>query len=98
MECYFLAAGPDQSFTDTARLFSTLASAVPVGLAFIDPDMRFRVANEAFAGSIGASPAMLAGRSLPETVPALWPLVEPILLRAMLKGEGTYDYELAHDF
>jgi len=97
LECRSLGPGPDQSFTDTARLFSTLASAVPVGLAFVDPDMRFRVVNEAFAVPIGHTPASLAGRSLAETVPALWPLLEPILRRAM-NGEGTYDYEMAHTF
>ena len=84
-----MAAGPDHSFTDTARLFSTLASAVPVGLAFVDLDMRFRIANEAFAGPIGHTPASLASRPLYETVPALWPLIEPILRRAMVSGEGT---------
>jgi PAS domain S-box-containing protein len=98
MECRSLAAEPDQSFTDTARLFSTLASAVPVGLAFVDLDMSFRVVNEAFAGPIGRTPASLAGRPVSETVPALWPLLEPLLRRAMLNGEGTYDYELSHTF
>jgi signal transduction histidine kinase len=93
-----LAAGPDRSFSDTARLFSTLASAVPVGLAFVDLDMRFRIVNEAFAVPIGHTPASLAGRPLSETVPALWPLIGPILRRAMVNGEGTYDYEMAHTF
>ncbi len=93
-----MAEKPDQSFTDTARLFSTLASAVPVGLAFVDPDLRLRVVNEAFAGFIGRTPASLTGRALSETVPALWPVIEPIVRRAMRNGEGTYDYELAHTF
>ncbi len=93
-----MAEKADQSFTDTARLFSTLASAVPVGLAFVDPDLRFRVVNEAFAGIIGGSSASLTGRALSETVPALWPIIEPIVRKAMRDGEGTYDYELAHTF
>ena len=93
-----MAVGPDRSFSDTARLFSMLASAVPVGLAFVDLDMRFRIVNEAFAAPIGHTPASLAGHLLPETVPALWPLIGPILRRAMVNGEGTYDYEMAHTF
>ncbi len=94
MECLSLGPGPDRSFTDTARLFSTLASAVPVGLAFVDLDMRYVVVNEAFAAFAGRSPGYLAGRSLSETVPGFWTQIEPIVRRAMLDGEGTYDLEL----
>jgi two-component system sensor kinase FixL len=95
MEYQPLAARPDQSFSDTARLFRLLASAVPVGLAFIDLDMRYLVVNEAFAAMVGRSPAYLAGRPLSDTVvPTLWQQIDPIVRRAMTTGEGTYDYEL----
>ena len=95
MECRFLGPGPDRSFTDTARLFSMLASAVPVGLAFVDLDMRYLAVNDAFAAFAGRPHSHLIGRPLSETVLPFWPQIEPILRRAMLKGEGTYDYELA---
>jgi signal transduction histidine kinase len=89
-----LAAGPDHSFSDTARLFGMLASAVPVGLAFIDLEMRYLLVNEAFAGFANRRAEQLAGRPLSETAPTLWPQIEPIVRRALLKGEGTYDCEL----
>jgi signal transduction histidine kinase len=89
-----LAAGPDHSFSDTARLFSVLASAVPVGLAFIDLEMRYLLVNAAFAGFVGRPAEQLVGRPLSETVPTSWPLIEPVLRRALLKGEGTYDLDL----
>jgi len=72
-----------------------LASAAPVGLAFVDLDMRYLAVNEAFAAFAGRPEDRLTGRLLSETVPLFWPQIEPILRRAMLKGEGTYDYELA---
>jgi signal transduction histidine kinase len=90
-----LAAGPDPTFSDTARLFSMLASAVPVGLAFVDLEMRYLLVNEAFAGFANRTPEQMVGRSLSDTIPILWPQIEPLLRRALLKGEGTYDYELA---
>ena len=89
-----MAARPDHSFSDTARLFSMLASAVPVGLAFINLEMRYLVVNEAFAGFVRRTAEQMIGQSLSESVPTLWPQIEPIVRRAMLKGEGTYDYEL----
>jgi signal transduction histidine kinase len=71
-----------------------LASAVPVGLAFVDLDMRYRLVNEAFAGFSMRSAEQMVGRSLAELSPTLWPQIEPIVRRALLKGEGTYDCEL----
>ena len=90
-----MAAGPDHAFSDTARLFSMLASAVPVGLAFVDTEMRYRLVNEAFSGFVNRMPGQMIGRPLAEWMPALWPQIEPIVRRALLKGEGTYDHELA---
>jgi len=70
-----------------------LASAVPVGLAFVDLDMRYRIVNEAFAGSVGCSPSSLVGQPMSETVSVFWPQIEAAVRRAM-EGEGTYDLEL----
>ena len=88
-----MGAGPDQSFTDTARLFSMLASAVPVGLALVDLDMRYRFVNEAFAVSVGCAPSSLMGHSMSETVSVFWPQVQAAVCRAM-KGEATYELDL----
>jgi two-component system sensor kinase FixL len=71
-----------------------LASAVPVGLAFIDLELRYLVVNEAFAGFVERAIEQIVGQSLSESVPTLWPQIEPFVRRAMLKGEGTYDCEL----
>jgi signal transduction histidine kinase len=71
-----------------------LASAVPVGLAFVDLEMRYRLVNEAFAGFVMRSAEQMVGRPLAEFSPVLWPQIEPIVRRALLKGEGTYDCEL----
>jgi signal transduction histidine kinase len=89
-----LAAGPDHVFSDTARLFSMLASAVPVGLAFVDLEMRYLLVNAAFAGFMNRTTEQMVGRPLAEAAPASWPEVEPIIRRALTKGEGTYDHQL----
>jgi two-component system sensor kinase FixL len=70
-----------------------LASAVPVGLALVDLEMRYRIVNEAFAGSVGCSQSSLVGRPMSETVSVFWPQIEAAVRRA-LNGEGTYDLEL----
>jgi signal transduction histidine kinase len=71
-----------------------LASAVPVGLAFIDLEMRYLVVNRAFADFVGRPAEQLVGRPLSETAPTSWALIEPVVRRALLKGEGTYDLDL----
>ena len=70
-----------------------LASAVPVGLALVDLDMRYRFVNEAFAGSVGCVPSSLMGRPMSETVSVFWPQIQAAVHRAMM-GEATYELDL----
>jgi len=42
------------------------AETLPVLVSYVDPDLRFRFANQAFERWFGADPQTLAGRSLPE--------------------------------
>ena len=65
-------------------------AAVPVGLAVVDREFRFRHVNDALAEINGQSAESLIGRTVAEVVPDLWPGLEPIY-RAALRGEATRD-------
>ncbi|WP_090561792.1 PAS domain-containing protein [Belnapia rosea] len=65
-------------------------AAVPVGLAVVDPEFRYRHINAALAGIDGRPAEAHLGRTVAETVPVLWPQLEPAF-RAALRGEATID-------
>ncbi|WP_380069626.1 PAS domain-containing protein [Dankookia sp. GCM10030260] len=67
-------------------------AAVPVGLAVVDRDFRFRHVNDALARINGQPVGELVGRTVAEILPDLWPALEPVY-RAALRGEATHDQE-----
>ncbi len=72
-------------------LLDSLLSSVPVGLAILNPEFRYLRLNDAYAVLTGVPADRLVNRTLAETAPGLWPLVEPLLRRALEAGEATYD-------
>jgi signal transduction histidine kinase len=78
-------------------LLSRVISAAPVGLAFIDLQFHYVMANDAFAPFGGAPLNLLIGRTVLENAPLLWLQIQPLLRRAVDLGEATYDCDLTLD-
>lgn len=60
----------------------------PVGLAFIDRDLRYRMVNRRLAQMNGRPMEDHIGRTVAQMIPELYPTVEPYIRRA-LGGEAT---------
>jgi EAL domain-containing protein (putative c-di-GMP-specific phosphodiesterase class I) len=65
----------------------------PVGLCFLDKNLRYVSLNQRLAEMNGASVAAHAGRTVKEMIPGLFPIVEPYLRRA-LNGEAIPKVEI----
>ncbi|WP_263359849.1 EAL domain-containing protein [Acidicapsa ligni] len=65
----------------------------PVGLCFLDRDLRYVSLNQRLADMNGASIAAHMGRTVQEMIPESFPALEPYLLRA-LKGEAVSEVEV----
>jgi signal transduction histidine kinase len=78
----------------TQAWLDALISAARVGLALIDTDLRYLRANQAFAAFSDIPPGGMAGRTVRDSAPGLWPRIEQPLRRALDLGQSTYDYDL----
>jgi PAS domain S-box-containing protein len=79
---------------ESLALLDTLLATTPVGFAFMDLDLRFRRVNNAFAAINGRPPDAHLGRTLPEVLPALAPIVEPFHRQVLQTGEPLVNVEL----
>jgi len=65
----------------------------PVGLAFLDCDMRYVTLNRRLAEMNGPTMAAHLGRTVQEMIPGMFPIVEPFIRRA-LAGEPVVGVEV----
>ena len=65
----------------------------PVGLAFLDRDLRYVTLNRRLADMNGAAVEEHLGRTVKEMIPEIYPLVEPFIRRA-LNGESIPGVEV----
>lgn len=65
----------------------------PVGLGFIDRRLKYLNINHKLAAMHGATVEEHLGRTLPEMIPQVYPLIEPYVLRA-LSGESVNSVEI----
>jgi PAS domain S-box-containing protein len=84
-----LEAHPEQRLAQLQAIYD----GAPVGLAFVDRNLRYVSLNQRLADWHGASVADHIGKPVQEMVPELYPRIEPFLLRA-LKGESFADVEI----
>ncbi len=75
------------------KLESLLAGA-PVGIAFLDRELRYRRINDALAAINGRPAAEHIGRSVGEMLPDAAPMLEPVLRDVMARGEPVLDLEI----
>src|SRR5207253_1048622 len=85
-------------FRETRRseaLLDTLLETAPVGLGFVDRDLRFVRVNEALADINGLPPEEHIGRPMSEVLPALDPDVYDAYRRVLDTGVPVSDFESA---
>jgi len=83
-----------RSKEEILALLDTLQVAAPIGLAFVDRNLRYVRCNEALAEIRGVSTADHIGRLVSEIVPDLWPQIEPIYQRILTGQEQLVHREL----
>ncbi len=76
---------------ESRAILDTLLDIAPVGLAFLDAELRCVRANAALAGMDGVPAAEHVGRRLAEVLPRLGATLEPRLRRALETGGPVLD-------
>jgi PAS domain S-box-containing protein len=84
-----LEALPSQRFAQLQAIYN----GAPVGLCFLDRNMRYVSLNKRWAEANGYPIAAHIGRTVPEMIPHIFPLFE-LPLRRALSGETVADMEL----
>jgi diguanylate cyclase (GGDEF)-like protein/putative nucleotidyltransferase with HDIG domain/PAS domain S-box-containing protein len=67
----------------------------PIGLAFIDCNLRVVRVNDTLAMATGDVPSALIGRTMAEAVPDLWPQLGPYYARILETGEAARNVEVS---
>lgn len=77
--------------TKAARLALPIVAPLPVGLCYLDADLRYQMVNEWLAQLNGVSVDEHLGRTLAEVVPHVAAYVEPVFRRLFKTGEPVVD-------
>ena len=76
---------------ETGAYLDSAVESAPIGVAFLDRQLRFRRVNEALAQMSGTAGAAYAGRTLDEMAPELAGALSPILDRVLRTGVAETD-------
>jgi PAS domain-containing protein len=76
-------------------LLDTLLASAPVGLAFLDRDLRYVRVNHALATMHGTQPEHILRRTVGELLPELAPTLEPLRQRVLDSGEVILNMEVS---
>jgi|GEM_PF-1647815 len=85
----------EQALAAERSLLDMLYMEAPVGLAFLDTQLRYVRVNEALAEMHGVPAQDHLGRSLKEIVPEIWPSVEPLYRKVLERGEPATQVEVS---
>lgn len=81
----------------TVAKLEGLLAAAPIGIAFLDHDLRYVRLNEALAAMNGTRPEEHLGRTIREVLPAAAAdYLEPLLRRVLETGEPIVNLEIGH--
>jgi PAS domain S-box-containing protein len=83
-----------QATAESLALLDTLQRHAPIGIAFTDRDYRFSRVNDELAAINGLPAEAHIGRTVAETVPDIWPQLEPVY-RRVLAGESVVKLEMS---
>jgi PAS domain S-box-containing protein len=78
---------------EALALLDTMVQSAPVGFAFLDHQLRYRLINAHLAALNGLPPAAHLGRTVSEIVPTVAPRLEPLLQHILDTGEPLLDVE-----
>ena len=84
---------PDMLPEQRLAQLQAIYDAAPVGLCFLDRDMRYVSLNRRLSEINGVPAADHLGRTVAEVIPQMYPLVEP-LIRRSLHGESVSGFEV----
>jgi PAS domain S-box-containing protein len=81
---------------ETLALLDTLLATAPIGLAFMDRELRYARINCRLAGMNGVSVEDSLGRTVREVLPEkMASLLEPLILQVFETGEALLDFEFS---
>jgi PAS domain S-box-containing protein len=83
-----------RSAHESLALLDTLMKTAPVGLAFVDRDLRYVHFNDALAAIDGKRPEEVIGRTMWQVVPDLAPQLEPLYREVLRRGEPILGREV----
>jgi PAS domain S-box-containing protein len=80
---------------ESAALVDALLASAPVGISFLDRNLRYLRMNDVMARINGVDPATVLGRALGEVIPDLAPRLEPFYRRVLETGEPLVGLEVS---
>jgi PAS domain S-box-containing protein len=80
---------------DSVALLDALLVNAPVGISFLDRDLRYVRINAVMAQINGVDSAAVAGRTLAEVLPELAPRIEPVCRRVLATGKPVVGLEVS---
>lgn len=84
----------ERSAARTAAILDAVVREAPVGIAVLDPDLRFMHVNEALAQMNGVAREDHVGRTVADVVPDIAEQAMPLLRRVLETGEPLIDIEV----
>src|SRR5207302_4992032 len=79
---------------ESLALLDTLLATAPVGLGFVDRDLRYVRINDSLAAMTAATAEAHLGRTIRDVMPELADVVEPLHRRVLDTGEPVLDFEI----
>ena len=89
------SAAPDAASTSPALDLQSVYAVAPIGLAYLDRDLRYVYINDRLAGYHGRPASEHIGRTLREMSPESADQLEPVYRRVLVTGEPVIDFEMS---
>jgi len=86
--------GAQSGVAASLAILEALEATAPVGIGFVDRELRIVHMNELLAGLSGLSPDEAKGRSLAEVMGSIWPRVEPFYRQVLETGQAVANVEV----
>lgn len=86
----------NQEAASALAQLDAIVTSTPIGIAYMDRELRYRMINPALAALNGRSPADHLGYTLAELIPPMALLLEPLMRHVLTTGVAVRDLEL-HD-
>ena len=79
---------------ETLTLLETLQDKAPIGLGFVDRDLRLVRLNDALAAVVGTTVAAQTGRPVQDLTPDIWPQLQPHYRHVLNGGRAVLNVEV----